>query len=183
MDSQSLKDCLQQSFSKEELKDSLPIEPQPVVPFCKKRKKDKKIDTVNAWIKGNLSLNKEGRWSFIYTNGTKEIWSMYGDEIDTDKNRVILISLLELMEWIRDSNNKKNLIVYTNSLYVVNCISEWLNKWKRTDFKVEDDTYRPNSDILRKIDKLKEYINITVKLLTIENEFSNKANSLLTIPV
>lgn len=149
------------------------------VPFHIERKKDgkEKPENIQAWIKSSYE-NNEGSWSFVYINGKKDIFSFYGKENITDKNRIHLIPLLELMEWIDEPIKKRNLIVYTTSIYVVNCISEWLDKWKRNDFKIEEKGYRPNSDILRKIDVLRVNTTISVKLLMLENEFSSKADML-----
>ena len=147
----------------------------PSIPFYNGRKKDtkEKLESIQAWIKSS-----EIKWSFVYVDGRKDIFSLCGIEENVDKNRLILISLLELLEWINDPEKKKILLVYTNSLYVVNCVSEWMDKWKRFDFKFDDETDRPNADILRKIDVLKSNIDLTVKLLMTEDGLSNLATSL-----
>lgn len=156
--------------------------PQQSIPFYRGRKKDviEKLENIQAWIRGVSCDNKRGFWSFVYLNGKNELSSIYGSEENTDINRIDLIPLLELLEWIDENDKKKNLIVYTKSSYVVNCVNEWIDKWKRSDFHINDDesSYRPNTDILRRIDMLKKNINITVKLIMVENELSLKTVSL-----
>jgi ribonuclease HI len=187
------------------------------LPFYNNNKKKdikEKQEKIQAWIKG-ISRNNGNKWSFLYTNiDNKETVSMYGEEKSSDENRIVLIALLELMEWIYNKDKKKILIVYTNSSYVVNCISDWSDRWRRTNYKrkiekieinekikkieinekikinefkhnsiecgIEIQTVdRPNADVLRRIDKLKSHVNITVKRLMIENEYSIMTNDLI----
>ena len=147
------------------------------IPFYRRRKDTKsKPENVQAWIK---CLNNS--WSFTLIDGNKENFSLYGNVEDekVNINRMNLIPLLELMNWIYDPKKKKNLTVYCNSSYVVNCMKEWLDKWKRHDFKIDDNTERPYADILRKIDSMRSSIELTVKLLMVEDTFSERASSLL----
>lgn len=152
--------------------------PDQPIQFYKKRNKEEKekIENIQAWLQNNDT----GVWSFIYIDDKKDIFSLYGKDLSQDKNRIVLIPLIELLEWIDEPGKKKNLLLYTKSSYIVNCLNEWICKWIRTDFKIEDDKYRPNSDLLRKIDVLRTNITITVKLLLVENEFSKQSDKLIT---
>lgn len=145
-----------------------------VVQFYTGRKKDskEKIELVQSWIK-----TKDNQWCFTCIDRKKDIFSIHGTA-DGDNDRISLVVILELMKWIA-SDTKKTLIVYTNSSYAVNCISEWMNRWKRNDFKIEDRD-RPNADILRDIELLKINIDISMKLLMTDNEFSNKTYSYIS---
>lgn len=150
----------------------------PVQFYRKIKKEDKeKIENIQAWIK---TKPDNGLWAFVFIDNKKEIFSFYGQELSEDKNHLQLIPLIELLEWIDEPEKKKNLLVYTKSSYVVNCLTEWIDKWKRTDFKIEDKKDRPNADLLRKIDKLKTNITVTVKLLMAENDFSKQSEELIT---
>lgn len=148
--------------------------------FNKPTRRREKIETIQAWILGYYNPGKtpEGVWSATFMDKDKNISSLYGSEKTTDKNRVHLVPLLELLEWIK-SEKKINLIVYSDSLYVVNCVKEWMDKWKRNDFLVgETNELRPNADILKRINELKSSIIIDIKLLMTENEFSKNAREL-----
>jgi hypothetical protein len=198
------------------------------LPFYNNNKKKdikEKQERIQAWIKGtsqhnnnsnnnnnnsnsnsnnnnnnnNNNNSNNNKWSFLYThNDNKETFSIHGEEKSSDKNRIVLIALVELMEWIYNKDKKKILIVYTNSSYVVNCISDWCDKWRRTNYKINREYIanefeysnidcdiqiktmdRPNADILRRIDKLKSHINIVVNRLMVENKYSIMTNDLI----
>jgi ribonuclease HI len=148
------------------------------VQFYKRRNKEsggEKIENIQAWI-----LNDGNLWSFIYINNKKEVFSLCGRENTIDKLKNQLHPLIELLEWIDDPEKKKNVTIYTRSLYIVNCLTEWCDKWRRNNFKIDDNTDRPNADLLRKIDILKTNLSLNVKFLISENDFFKQLKELLT---
>lgn len=153
----------------EEKSESIPF-------FVKKEKPIDKTDTFYFWIE-DFDSTETSQWKFYYFDTkTKMLVKYQGhDETLSDKNRQDLMSLVKLFESkLFDSNTKKiNIIVYTYSSYIYNCVNEWIDKWKRTNFVIEQtdkDTsavkMRPNSDLLKKIEEYKSIFNLCIELPT-----------------
>lgn len=152
------------------------------VQFCKvKRKSKQKIDNFQIWIRSAFNKeNNKGSWCAISIDDKKDITTLSGIEKNCNKNQIELVPLLEILEWIIDeSERKKHVIIFTNSSYVINVIQEWIDKWKKNNFMINEDKERPNADILRKIDNVKQNMSVTVKLLMKENDFSTKAAEII----
>ncbi len=107
---------------------------------------------------------------------------MTGQETNIDKNKIQLIPLLECLEWFNDGDSndakKKQLTIFTTSTYLVGVVQEWIDKWKKNNFMINDINERPNASLLRKIEILKQTISVSVKFLIKENDFSQKAEEL-----
>src|ERR1700739_1254767 len=91
-------------------------------------KKGKMVENIQAYINGKIIDNK-GHWIFKYIDKKNNTYLLQGYKKTLDKNRINLYTLLELMKWLNDPTIKKNVTVHTNSMYVFNCIQEWLYKW------------------------------------------------------
>ena len=147
------------------------MEEEKKVEFFTSKTKVKKIETIEAWIKSDIVKNK-GVWCFLYYDSKNEVSCNGFYEELNDKYRIELSNLLELLEWIYDENYTKNLILHCESLYVINCVGEWIEKWKRNNFLISEGIYRPHTDLLQKIIKYKEKINISFQEY---NKDNNKA--------
>lgn len=135
------------------------------VVFYKSRRKDvEKIQNIQAWIK----IDKTGEWLIYFIDGKSENTVITGND-KCDINRIGLSCICELMDCIYNPNKKKNLTVHINNTFSINCVSEWMDKWKKNDFKIQN-IDRPNVDLLKKIDVYKTSINITLKTLFLDNE-------------
>lgn len=152
------------------------------VQFCKLKKKSKqKFDHYQIWVKSSYDHeNNHGSWCFISIDDKKDIVTITGTEENTDKNKIQLIPLLEALEWFNDesSQRKKQITIFTTSNYLVGSIGEWIDKWRKNNFMINEEKERPNADILRKIDVIKHSLNLSVKYLMKENDFSQKAEEL-----
>lgn len=137
------------------------------IQFYKGRKQNvEKIENVNVWLEINQS---ETKWKFTVSPENKDTFTVSGESSETDENRLFLISLIETLEWIKNTN-KKNVVIYVNNTYVINCISEWIVKWERNNFFIDSNDgstknkkERPNADLLRKISELKTMCFLTLK--------------------
>lgn len=148
--------------------------------FHRERKKERqeKVEEIHLWIKG-LSNDKKSSWAFVYIDGKKDITFLSGQIKDsTDVNRIQLLAIIEFLEWASDRDKKKLVSLYTDSKYLLNLIKEWIDKWKKTQFKLPDGSDRPNGDLLRRLECLRENVNISMVYQFSQNEFSEKVYSL-----
>lgn len=146
----------------------------------RKGKKDM-IQNLHVWI-GCIHKNDISPWAFVYSDGKRNTF-LSGKIKENNIDRVYLNIILEFLEWINpelvSSEKKYDITLYTNNTYSVNIISEWLEKWMRTDFKLDENTDRPNADLLRKISKYYvNHININIHNIFVKNEFTEKIKSL-----
>jgi len=145
------------------------------VQFHRERRREK-IEEVFVWVKAIRKDSKSG-WCFIFLDSKRESVSIFGTSDVENINRLQLIPVLEFLEMINDTR-KRNINMYTDSKYLLNLLNEWIDKWAKTDFKSPDGTDRPNSDLLRKIDPLRQHKRFNVRNLFSRDEIMDKAEKL-----
>lgn len=147
--------------------------------FHRERKKEKteKVEEIQVWVKG-IPSEKKSAWAFVYIDGKKDITFVSGESIISDKERLQLIPVMEFLEWISSDEKKRMVTVYTESNYLVNVLKEWIDKWRKSQFKFADGTDRPNADLLRNIDTLRTHTTLNMKHQFTTNEFTEKVEAL-----
>ncbi len=88
--------------------------------------------TVDIYCDGACSHNPGvGGWGvvFVWQNTTTEL---YGYEADSTNNRMELLAAINALVAIK---NDTQINMYTDSMYVQKGITEWINNWKRTNWK------------------------------------------------
>ena len=81
----------------------------------------------------------------------------FGGEPATTNNRM---ELRAVIEGLKALNKPSRVFVYTDSQYVQKGMTQWLAKWKSTDFKVKGGGYRVNHDLWRELDALSKIHDI-----------------------
>ena len=104
----------------------------------------------------------KGGWAFIVLDKFEQKSTFSGSERFINKNRIEMISIIEALNWIYNYVEVKyrkyiKVTVYTENVYCVNIINEWLKLWKDS---LND---RPNSDLLQTLVELKEKMDIKVE--------------------
>ncbi len=117
--------------------------------------------------KNNGSINAKGRIGIYFgkddpRNTSKRLSSKI---IPHTNQKSELISIKYCLKLIEDVND--NIIIYSDSLYSINCITKWIISWKKTNFK--NNTIK-NMEIIKKIDELlikrnKLYPDKTIKFI------------------
>ena len=114
-----------------------------------------------------------GGWGVVmkFNDKTKEL---SGGEKFTTNNRMEMIAIIEGLNWIHSSVEQRyrkyiNVVLYSDSVYCVNTIREWLDKWKG-DGSIET---RPNADLLKQLLEVKDKIHIDAKWIQrVSNEYA-----------
>jgi len=90
-----------------------------------------------------------GGWGAIlsYNKHKKEI---YGGEKETTNNRMELMAAIKALESLKE---KCEVIIYTDSSYVKNGITEWIHKWKEKNWSRGKDPIK-NLDLWQELDQL-----------------------------
>jgi ribonuclease HI len=84
-----------------------------------------------------------------YNGNVKEI---YGSEKDTTNNIQEMKAIIVALETIKTFD--KPIIIYSDSAYVINGITNWINGWKSKNWRKSDGKPVLNSDLWKIMDKL-----------------------------
>jgi len=97
--------------------------------------------------KGNPGI---GGWGAIlnYSGNSK---SIYGYEENTTNNRMELMAAIKSLTVLK---NKSNVIIYTDSKYLMDGINTWIHSWKKNKWKNANKKDVKNVDLWKMIDKL-----------------------------
>ncbi|HEX7218989.1 MAG TPA: ribonuclease HI [Burkholderiales bacterium] len=91
-----------------------------------------------------------GGWGAVlrYNLKEKELW---GGEASTTNNRMELTAAIRALEALKRRSRVK---LYTDSLYVMKGISQWIHDWKRRGWRTADKKPVKNEDLWRRLEEL-----------------------------
>jgi len=100
-----------------------------------------------------------GGWAaVIFTNDKKK--ELFGGEKLTTNNRMELTAAIKALEYCNAEEKKeslsKQIIIYTDSIYVKEGITVWINNWEKNNWKTADKKNVKNVDLWKKLKKLAE---------------------------
>ena len=100
-----------------------------------------------------------GGWGVLIKYGeiSKEF---YGGEVSTTNNRMELKAAIEALKKIKEPCN---IIVNTDSKYVLQGIEEWIHNWKKRGWKGSNKKLVKNADLWKELDELRDEHNIKWK--------------------
>ena len=120
-----------------------------------------------------------GGWAAIILSGNdkKEI---FGGEKLTTNNRMELTAAIKALEYCAEPEDKKStlkqIIIYTDSTYVKEGITVWINVWEKNGWKTADKKSIKNIDLWKKLKVLVESSQIEWKW--IKGHSKNQMNDL-----
>ena len=106
--------------------------------------------------RGNPGL---GGWGALIRKGGKET-SLWGGEKDTTNNRMEMEAAIRGLESIVESSN---ITITTDSNYLKDGITQWLDGWKKKDWKTSSKKPVKNKDLWIKLDELSNFHNVNWK--------------------
>ncbi len=112
---------------------------------------------VEIYTDGACSGNPgSGGWGALmrYNGHEKEI---YGGEKETTNNRMEMMAVIKSLEALKKPSNVR---LYTDSKYVMQGITEWLEGWKKRGWKTASKKPVKNKDLWERIDLLVERHNV-----------------------
>ena len=135
---------------------------------------------INIYTDGSCLGNPgPGGWAaiVILENSRKEI---FGGEKLTTNNRMELTAAIKALECCNDQENKqlslKQTNIYTDSKYVKDGITIWIENWEKNNWKTADKKNVKNVDLWK---KLKEIIKFKkIEWIWVESHSGNELNEL-----
>jgi len=138
----------------------------------------KKSEIFKAYTDGACKGNPgPGGYGAIILQDDKIIKKLSGNREDTTNNRMELLAVIKVLEWLeRDSKVE----IYTDSNYVLKGIKSWLANWTNNGWKTSGGKEVKNKDLWERIAVLQERHQIDMFKVKGHSgdEFNNRADQL-----
>ena len=120
-----------------------------------------------------------GGWGAVILDQNDKQKNISGSEKNTTNNRMELLAAIMSLKKIKTNSE---VIIFTDSTYVKNGITEWMKNWKKNGWKNSSKKPVKNKDLWEKLDKLCEANSVSWKWVKghSTNEFNNLADELAT---
>ena len=131
---------------------------------------------VKIYTDGACSGNPgKGGWAAIILDINSSQSSISGSESNTTNNRMELMAPIMALKKIK---KKSEIIIYTDSKYVKNGITDWIKKWKTNNWKSSNRKPVKNKDLWVKLDNCCSKHTVIWKWVKAHagNEFNNIAD-------
>lgn len=94
----------------------------------------------------------------VHLDSKQNISDTITDKTILTNNRAELWAIVKTIEF-EIAKKKKNLVIVTDSKYVVEAVNKHLLKWRENNWKTYNKKSVTNSDLIKKIDELRDQIN------------------------
>jgi len=131
---------------------------------------------IKIWTDGACSGNPgPGGWGVLIKNNNT-IEELSGSEANTTNNRMEMIAVINALKSI---NSNKKIVIFTDSKYVKDGISSWINNWKINNWKNSQKKDVKNKDLWQELDILTKKYDIQWEWVkghsgNIENDIADK---------
>jgi len=123
------------------------------------------LDLVVIYTDGGCRGNPgPGGWAYIIKSGDLELSSSGGD-LATTNNKMELTAVIRSLETILKDPvlAKKDIDLHTDSQYVKNGISSWINNWIRNGWKTAAKKPVKNKELWIELKEVSDKLNVTWK--------------------
>ena len=97
-----------------------------------------------------------GGWGVLMRAGEHKK-ELCGGELDTTNNRMEMMAVIEALSALKKYSSVK---IYTDSKYVLQGITEWMDGWKANNWKTASKKPVKNKDLWQRIDTLVQAHNV-----------------------
>ena len=102
-----------------------------------------------------------GGWAFVFLS-ENEKKELFGGEKLTTNNRMELTAAIKALEYCVSlkKNSFKLIRIFTDSTYVKDGITVWINNWEKNNWKTSDKRNVKNVDLWKQLNKLTKFNQI-----------------------
>lgn len=119
----------------------------------------------HVYTDGSCLPGKFGGWCFTYLDsedGDREV-TVSSSETNTTNNRMELQAVIEAIQWFNLWHETEPLTIYTDSTYVKQGITTWIQAWKRNGWKTSLKQPIKNQDLWKQLDSLYDPSYMTIQ--------------------
>jgi len=114
---------------------------------------------VNLYTDGACKGNPgPGGWGVVIIKNGTPVDEIYGGELNTTNNRMELLAVIHGLTKIKEGDSVR---VNTDSMYVKNGITSWINKWVENGWKTAAKKDVANKDLWVKLQSIVEVREVT----------------------
>jgi ribonuclease HI len=131
------------------------------------------MKTINIFTDGAVpgnqksNVNKGGVGVFFGINDTRNISYKIIDNKITNQITELTACIMALETIIStELINNKSIIIYSDSMYVINSITKWADDWKKNDWRKKDNKPIQNLNLIKKLYYLSK--NLKVKYIHVK---------------
>ncbi len=95
-----------------------------------------------------------GGWGVVVYFSDGSIHEMGDASRHTTNNKMEMQAAIAALEFLKVSGQTESITLYTDSEYLINCITKWVKTWKRKGWKKADGNPVLNQDLLEQLDQL-----------------------------
>lgn len=123
-----------------------------------------------------------GGWAFIVVKDDKIVFEDSGADFSTTNNKMELTAMINALKYAIASGFDE-VEVYTDSQYVKNGITDWINKWKKNSWRSSSGDPVKNQEYWRELDSLVRNLSIGWNWVKGHsgNEFNQRCDDLVKI--
>ena len=120
-----------------------------------------------------------GGWGAVIFDERKKQQNISGKIKDTTNNRMELMAPIMALKKIK---SKSDIVIFTDSIYVKNGITEWIKKWEKNGWKSSNKKAVKNKDLWIKLNDLCQKNKVLWKWVKghSNNRYNNLADELAT---
>ena len=120
-----------------------------------------------------------GGWGAVIFDEKKKQYNISGNVKDTTNNRMELMAPIMALKKIKSMSN---VMIFTDSTYVKNGITEWIKKWEKNGWKSSSKKPVKNKDLWIKLNDLCQKNKVQWKWIKghSNNKYNNLADELAT---
>ena len=108
------------------------------------------MEKVLIWTDGSCLGNPgPGGWGVFIKDG-EQVHEFANGVTETTNNRMEIQAVIEAIKWWKEHRPHKEVIIHTDSKYVVDSVTKWMTGWVNRDFKdvKNDDLWRTLNQII-----------------------------------
>jgi ribonuclease HI len=133
--------------------------------------------TKNIYTDGSCLGNPGyGGWGFIVYGDNGEIFRHAGGKQMTTNNVMEMTAMDKALAYVRDNENETRFTIYTDSNYVKQGVTVWMENWKKKGFRTAANKEVKNKDLWMSIDAKYQKVKHRVKLEWVRAHNGNVRN-------
>ncbi|HLO89404.1 MAG TPA: ribonuclease HI [Nostocaceae cyanobacterium] len=98
-----------------------------------------------------------GGWGVVVYFDDGAVHEMGDSSSHTTNNKMEMQAAIAALQFFQESGQSEPITLYTDSEYLINCITKWLPGWKKKGWKKADGNPVQNQDLLATLDELNNH--------------------------